>query len=331
MKRTLMMGVAWLGLLSVPTGLLAADLPQLPNDGWVSWRVPMVAQQGDGPCCYELRGGKVGSKGCTLKREGSDGSLIWSAEPHSRSSELVVFALREQGQTRQLHGFAADCQVKLDSPAKLLNRVDQGASLAWMDAQVEQGGNKQVRNAALMVMAQHADDQATQRLIQRSATGQPKRVRHDALFWLGQARGAAGLPTVQSAALAAGDRQTPHHALFVLSQSDLPAAATTLQRVAADVEQSAESRGQALFWMAQSGHPDARPAIETLLRSHPSVQLQDKAVFALSQLEQGADQALIAVIKGDYPRQAKKQALFWLGQSSSDEALRFLEQFLAGQ
>lgn len=36
--------------------------------------------------------------------------------------------------------------------------------------------------------------------------------------------------------------------------------------------------------------------------------------FALRQLEASADDALISVLRGDFPRGVKKQALFWLGQ-----------------
>jgi hypothetical protein len=38
---------------------------------------------------------------------------------------------------------------------------------------------------------------------------------------------------------------------------------------------------------------------------------------------------LIRLLQGSYPRAAKKQALFWLGQSGSDRALEFLDRHLA--
>ena len=44
-------------------------------------------------------------------------------------------------------------------------------------------------------------------------------------------------------------------------------------------------------------------------------------MFALSQLEDTADEVLIAVVRGDFSRAVKKQALFRLGQSGSPEAM----------
>lgn len=316
-----------LALLAAPA-CNAADLSQLPSEGWVTWQVPMVSKQGDGPCCYEMHDGDISKKGCSLKRKGGSVSFQSSSSSAAGADALVVYALREQGETTQLHGFAADCPVRLDSAPAVLDGVSQAASLAWIDNELDHNRHKRVRSAAVMVIAQHADEAATERLIQLTEKGQPKQVRHDALFWMGQLRGASGLPTIQRAAESGDDRSFQEHALFVLSQSELPQAAESLVGVANDAGQSAEARGTALFWMAQSEHGDARASIEHVLQSEASPALLDKAVFALSQLDQGSDEALIGVIKGDYPRQAKKQALFWLGQSGSKEALDFLDQYL---
>jgi len=43
-------------------------------------------------------------------------------------------------------------------------------------------------------------------------------------------------------------------------------------------------------------------------------------VFALSHLKDTADEALIAVVRGDFSRAVKKQALFRLGRSAVDES-----------
>jgi HEAT repeat protein len=52
-------------------------------------------------------------------------------------------------------------------------------------------------------------------------------------------------------------------------------------------------------------------------------------VFALSQLDDGAaDEALITVLRGDYSRGVKKQALFWLGQSGSPRAMAYFDEAL---
>jgi len=63
--------------------------------------------------------------------------------------------------------------------------------------------------------------------------------------------------------------------------------------------------------------------------SPPSPKVREQGVFALSQLKHGdADAALIALVRGRYPREVKRQALFWLGESGSEAALKFLDDVL---
>jgi hypothetical protein len=40
---------------------------------------------------------------------------------------------------------------------------------------------------------------------------------------------------------------------------------------------------------------------------------------------------LIGLVRGNYPREVKQQALFWLGQSGSNDALKFLDEVLDKQ
>jgi HEAT repeat protein len=84
--------------------------------------------------------------------------------------------------------------------------------------------------------------------------------------------------------------------------------------------------------MAQTGDARARNDITAAIGKETSKDVREQAVFALSQLKEGeADAALIALVRGNYPREVKQQALFWLGQSGSDEAIRFLDDVLTRQ
>ena len=74
----------------------------------------------------------------------------------------------------------------------------------------------------------------------------------------------------------------------------------------------------------------ARADITAALATETSDDAREQAVFALSQLKEGqAEDALIAVVRGNYPRDAKKQALFWLGESGSPRAIQALDEVLA--
>jgi HEAT repeat protein len=81
--------------------------------------------------------------------------------------------------------------------------------------------------------------------------------------------------------------------------------------------------------MAQMNDARAPDDITNAIRHDASADVREQGVFALSQLDGGkGDEALIELLKGDYPREVKKQALFWLGQSGSPKAMQYFDEAL---
>lgn len=307
----------------------AVDLSSMPNDGWYAWSVPAL-ETGDGPCCHTNWGKGEGHRGCVLGDERT--AVTWSDDGSAFASdgeEVVVYVRREGGETRQVHALATDCPVKVDGELTRFAGVSAAQSLDWLDAQMDGSKSKRIREGAIVAMAHHADSRATRLLDRRAAPDQPRALREQAVFWLALLRGEEGLTTVQRLALGDMDRHVRQHAVFSLSQSKVPAASRTLERLVKDDAQPEETRGEALFWLAQSGAKSARSMAEEVLRARPGSLMEEKAIFALSQLPDDRDAALIGVIEGDYARSAKKQALFWLGQSGSEDALRAIDRWLA--
>ncbi|MCK7593559.1 HEAT repeat domain-containing protein [Pseudomarimonas salicorniae] len=314
------------GLFALPAS--AASLDALPDNGWVSWQVPSAAK-GDGPCCYEVRGGEPSRRGCRLGKDDPQPTEPALEAAHGADGELVIYLKRKAGRSTALHALGGSCPVSLDGPLQALGAMDPARSIAFLDAQLEPGTDGLGRQPLLMAIAHHAEPSAARRLVARTAPGEAKAIRRDALFWLGQLHPAAGLDALLRSARSDPSREIRHHALFSLSQAEVDAARAALRDYAGDRSVDGEDRGQALFWLAQSGDPGARGAILAALRGGEDA-LIEQAVFALSQLGEGADEALIELVEGPYPRQARKRALFWLGQSGSKTALGYLDRVLAG-
>ena len=120
-------------------------------------------------------------------------------------------------------------------------------------------------------------------------------------------------------------------AIFALSQSKAAAVYAHILTMAHE-DPAEHVRGQAFFWLAHLNDANdarAKDDIITSLKTESSDRVREQAVFALSQLRDGADdEALIAVLGGDYPRVVKKTALFWLGQSGSPRAVAYLDEAL---
>lgn len=326
-------GLPCLALMSIACSALAAE-PELSKriaqqDGWVGYHVPMVADAGT-PCCFEWHGKNPTHAACEL--EGRNWNISISDDPGMPKSDTLNVYLRvAHGQIEKVRAFGDSCALKDADRVHWLDDVSSADSVALLARAAAAASAEDTADADLTAMALHADASATPALAQLADSTHRQQLREQALFWLGQARGAAGAQIVEHAATTDPDPEFRANAVFALSQSHGTDAYATILRIA-QTDASDHVREQALFWMAQTEDARAQKDIIAAIEKDPSDDVREQAVFALSQLkDKQADTALIALVRGHYPRKVKEQALFWLGQSGSNEALKFLDEVLSKQ
>jgi len=317
-------------MIAGTVGAAAPELSQriVQQDGWVAYQVPMAPDAGT-PCCYEWHGKNPVRTGCDL--DGNSWSTSTSGRPDApKDDALKVYVHVAHGQMETVRAFAASCAISDAKPVHWLegvNGADSVALLARAAAEAAQT-SADTADAEMAAMALHADAAATPALAQLADPAHPRKLREQALFWLGQTRGAAGARIVEHFATTDGDAGLRANAVFDLSQAHGLDAYAAIYRIAQS-DLSDHVREQALFWMAQMGDTRAKDDITTAIGRDASHSVREQAVFALSQLKDDqADVALIALVHEHYPREVKQQALFWLGQSGSDNALKFLDEIL---
>ena len=155
----------------------------------------------------------------------------------------------------------------------------------------------------------------------------------DAIFWLSQTDEVAGLPAFLIGLVSDSNKQAvKEQAIFSLSQINNDEANDELMALVKD-HKDAEVREKALFWLAQNSPEQAKQAALEVLNSNPkqsgSEKEWDNAVFVLSQLPREISSAvLFSIVKGDYARNIKKKALFWLSQSVDEATISQLEKML---
>ena len=305
----------------------AADLKSriAAESGWVGYKVPIVAAAGV-PCCFEWHG-KAHRVGCDLDARN------WSFgddDEHSRvakSDTLAVYWHVDNGRADKIRAVATTCPVDSAKPIRWLDEVTEADSIAALSDWTREQAKAKDADDALPALAYHAGKPATSALADLAAPAHPESLREQALFWLGQARGAEGADIVERFAKTDADPELRAKAIFALSQSHADDPYLKIRAIS-HADTSAHVRSQALFWMAQMHDARARADIIAAVRAERSEDALDEAVFALSQLDGEADAALIDVVRGDFPRKAKEKALFWLGQSGSDQAIAFLDEVL---
>lgn len=304
------------------TAVDAATEP--PRDGWAAWQVPIVTGA-PGPCCH-VTGVTTSEAGCDLDRD--HGFTISDRDRPSLPGEaLTVYAHFAQGRIDKMRAYRASCPVRNVQNVTQLTKSSQ-ESLALLRGLIADPSRDALGHAAIAAAAYHADADATTLLEEfAGAADRSRQTREQATFWLGQLRGAEGADTVLRIAREDRDSRIREHAVFALSQSDAIDPHPALVSIARN-DPDADVRARALFWIAQRQDARARSDIMAVLAQEQDPEAREQAVFALSQLESGAEEALIAIVRGQHPRKLKEQALFWLAQSDSDEAVQLFDAVL---
>ena len=325
------------------SGGLAATINRLlkasPGRVWAAWDVPMVGRRHI--CCFGTADGAERSPcggRCYLESENRNSGFFDSDAgdciDHDAGDRLLLFVRLEGGAMTRLRHFSQDCSVDAEGATVVwLTGVSEAESVAFLEPLVHESdlGRKPGKHSgepALSAIAMHEDaaaDAALQRLV---SAGQPDRIRRQAAFWLGNARGRRGYVVLKNLAEQDPSEDLRRHVTFALSQNSEREAVDTLIAMARN-DHSARVRSQALFWLAQKAGRKAVEAIRDAIREDPETEVKRKAVFALSQLpkDEGIPQ-LIHVARTNRNPEVRKQAIFWLGQSNDPRAFAFIEEIL---
>ena len=308
---------------------------------WVAWSVPGVGQSRH-MCCYlsvdDLDASPCSGR-CFLEQEGRYASLVSDGDKEdcrdrSGSVEVLVLVRLEAREAGRLRTFSTDCTLDAGGlPVFWLTGVRPSESVALLEGFVgdpafERKKHRENGEPALGAIALHDDPRADTALEKFVSAGNPERLRRQAAFWLGNARGRRGYEALRALAGREESEDLRRHLTFAISQSAVPEAVDTLIAMARK-DASSSVRGQALFWLAQKAGKKAAPAIEDAIRDDPETDVKRKAVFALTQMpkDEGVP-LLIEVARTNRNPAVRKQAIFWLGQSRDPRALDFIEKIL---
>jgi len=306
------------------------------NPEWVGYGVDEIA--GEQSVCCGNYSDERSCGACQLENDhrGSGGTknAERSVKLEGPRQLLVLFRL-EANKVMKIRVASEDCTLDAGGlPFLWLTGVKASESVALLEnyvrgADFDQHGDRSLGNGALTAMALHADASADRAFESFTKSDQREGLRRQAAFWMGAARGKAGLTGLQHMAKEDPSPDVRAHVAFALSVSHEPAAVDEMIRMAHD-DTSAHVRGQALFWLAQKAGKKAVGTITGAIENDPDTEVKKKAVFALSQLpkDEGVPK-LIEVAQTNRNREVRKQAIFWLGQSNDPRALQFFEKILA--
>jgi hypothetical protein len=314
-------------------GAIQAVAQQAEKPTWIGYRVPRIDSE-HSICCGNYNDGEVCGT-CKLESERGGVSINRNdAVQLEGSRELVVLLRAENLKVMRVRVASEDCTLDAGGARFVwLTGVTAEESIEVLSGYVRNGTfaahqHSGTGDEAVTAIALHADAAADRALASFTEARQPEELRKKTVFWLGEARGAAGLERLKALDRSDSSPEVRSQIAFALSVSREAGALDEMIRMAKD-DTSSHVRGQALFWLAQKAGKKAVGAISAALENDPETEVKKKAVFALSQLpkDDGVPK-LIEVAQSNRNPEVRKQAMFWLGQSNDPRALEFFEKIL---
>lgn len=302
---------------------LAALMDRLGPPAWAGYAVPGVAGSRS-TCC-----GDCGWRGVCRLEEGHN-SYESSDEDELQVTDTILVLYRiERDHIDKIRTFSSDCELDAEGmPVYWWSDVDPQQSLSLLEKQVATPGSTGTGEKAVQSIALHRDPRAAT-LLEAFATGAASPdVAEKAIFWMGAARGRAGLESLRRVKREVRDEDLREQITFALYISKAPGSTTELIDMARH-DPNRHTRGKALFWLGQRAGRRAVETIKEAVEKDPDLEIKKKAVFALSQLpsDEGVP-LLIEVARNHRHPEVRKKAMFWLGQSGDPRALDFFEQVL---
>jgi hypothetical protein len=286
--RWISAGALCLASLALEPKVFAAELT-LPRDGWVSWQVAAVDGAPDW-CCWSNSNNFRNAPRTACKLDGKQDS--WGNRDDETTDQVRIYARTAGGKLDRLRVLSVTCPAEAATPIRDLGTVAENDSARWLV-----GLAKQKNENVLTALAINRGDVARDALSEIARNDARGETRQKAVFWLAQVRGQEGADIASSVMFNDKDPEVREHAAFALSQSEAPRAEADLTR---------------------------------LLNTDKDDEVREGAVFALSQLpDERAARALIATAENrSLARELRRKAVFWLSQSESDAAQKYLERVL---
>lgn len=162
--------------------------------------------------------------------------------------------------------------------------------------------------------------------------GTHQKSREMAAFWVAEQGGADVVKLLDRTARTDQSQKIREQAVFGLSRMDEDTALDALVALARGGAGDRHTREQAIFWLGQKASKRAADELGGIAENDPDVEVQKKAVFAISQLDrdQGVPR-LIQLAKSHRNAAVRRDAIFWLGQTGDPRAVDVLEDIARGK
>jgi len=276
----------------------------------------------DGPFEVVNRGGEI-------KFHHAGRGESWETKDGKAPAGLLALYSTAQGRPRAEDVRLVDPEETYEFktlPVYWLGSVPVEESLGLLEKEFE-SGVAEVQKSGLFAISAHDSPRAYDFLKEVALGPYRREVRKNAVFWIGNSHDPRTVADLKSIMAKSGDGEVREQVVFALSLNGNREALEELLRIAKGGPDR-ELRKKAIFWLGQKASEEAVRGLKEIVEG-PDEDVKESAVFAISQLpKQKAVPMLIGIAKENKSPSVRKKALFWLGQTGSEEAIKLFEEIL---
>jgi hypothetical protein len=242
--------------------------------------------------------------------------MLWSG---AKSGPLLDASVLDPAQTYTFTG----------TPVFWLGTASNDDSLGLLESMFPRVEGEHLKTTMLFLASCHTGPRGYAFLKKTALGSEAVKVRESAVFWLGQSGEPRVLADLQE--ILGREKSTDLRKSVVFAISQMKSQEATAELIAlAKNDSDQEIRKNAIFWLGQKASAESVKALKDIVEAKDGESgLKDQAVFALSQLPKDRSvPMLIDIARTNASPAVRKKAIFWLGQSGDEKALKFFEEIL---
>ena len=211
-----------------------------------------------------------------------------------------------------------------------LSRVQTDAAVTALETILTESQDANVQEQAVFALSRQGSPRAAQLLRSYAErSGAPRRVREQAIFWLGKDTENAGPAYLRELYPSLDERSLKEQVVHAIAQSETAESRAWLLARARDAGEDTEVRKNALFWAERAGV--TAEELRGLYQTLPERELKEQLIFVISRTD-GPEKVdwLMEIVTQETDRQLREQAVFWLGRTDDPRAAEFLRRLALG-
>jgi len=211
-----------------------------------------------------------------------------------------------------------------------LSQVPGDETVAALDSILQDPkSDPEIQEKAIFALSQHRSPRAAAILCTYSGRrDRPADLREKSIFWLGQRRSPENQQCLRDLYKSLDSDDLKEKVIFSLSQMGGADNYRWLMDIALNNRENIELRKKALFWAGQGRSVDMGDLVR-LYDSMNDREMKEQLIFVYSQRrEEAAVTKLCQIGTKDPDRELRKKAIFWLGQSRSQQAMECLQELI---